>query len=74
MLAAVDKASMRAKDLTLQLLTFSKGGSPIKKVIDDIDVLIKDTTPLGYIIKPFNEKEISNTIKEAFDKISLNTI
>jgi len=44
MLDAVDKASMRAKDLTLQLLTFSKGGSPIKKVIDDIDVLIKDTT------------------------------
>jgi len=26
-------ASMRAKDLTMQLLTFSKGGEPIKKVV-----------------------------------------
>lgn len=28
--------------------------------------------PLGYIIKPFNDKVISNTIKEAFEKINQN--
>ncbi len=30
-LAEVEKASLRARDLTQQLLTFSKGGAPIKK-------------------------------------------
>ena len=28
-----EKATMRAKDLTLQLLTFSRGGDPVKKII-----------------------------------------
>ena len=28
-----EKASLRARDLTLQLLTFSKGGSPVRKVV-----------------------------------------
>ncbi|HNR89253.1 MAG TPA: PAS domain S-box protein [Spirochaetota bacterium] len=32
-LAEAEKAALRAKDLTLQLLTFSKGGHPIKKVV-----------------------------------------
>ena len=32
-LAAAEKASLRAKDLTQQLLTFSKGGAPVKKVM-----------------------------------------
>lgn len=31
LLTEAEKASMRAKDLTQQLLTFSKGGAPIKK-------------------------------------------
>jgi signal transduction histidine kinase/CheY-like chemotaxis protein len=31
-LAESEKASFRAHDLTMQLLTFSKGGSPVKKV------------------------------------------
>src|SRR5208283_2239794 len=30
-LSEAEKASMRAKNLTQQLLTFSKGGAPIKK-------------------------------------------
>jgi CheY-like chemotaxis protein len=34
---------MRARDLTQQLLTFSKGGAPIKKTAS-IDELLKDTT------------------------------
>ncbi len=28
-----EKASLRARDLTMQLLTFSKGGKPVKKTI-----------------------------------------
>jgi CheY-like chemotaxis protein len=31
-LTAAEKASVRAQDLTLQLLTFSKGGEPVKKL------------------------------------------
>ncbi len=38
-----EKSSMRARDLTQQLLTFSKGGAPIKKNAP-IDKLIEDTT------------------------------
>ena len=36
-----EQAIMRAKDLTQQLLTFSKGGAPIKKVVA-IDGFLKD--------------------------------
>ena len=35
----VEQAIMRAKDLTQQLLTFSKGGAPIKKVVTIDDFL-----------------------------------
>ena len=38
-LAAAEKASLRAKDLTQQLLTFSKGGAPVKKVMYIKDIL-----------------------------------
>ncbi len=37
-----EKASLRAKDLTQQLLTFAKGGEPIKK-ITSIEEVIKDS-------------------------------
>ncbi|HBU05096.1 MAG TPA: hypothetical protein DEA95_00420 [Nitrospiraceae bacterium] len=33
LLTEAEKASMRAKDLTQQLLTFSKGGEPVKKTV-----------------------------------------
>jgi PAS domain S-box-containing protein len=42
-LIKIEKASLQAKDLTQQLLTFSKGGAPVKKTTD-IAELIKDTT------------------------------
>ncbi len=42
-LTEIEKASLRAKDLTQQLLTFSSGGTPIKKTIN-IAELIKDST------------------------------
>jgi len=41
-LAEAEKASRRAQDLTRQLLTFSKGGAPIKKVAS-VTELLKDT-------------------------------
>ncbi len=41
-LLAAEKASMRAKDLTQQLLTFSKGGRPVKKTISLVD-LVRDS-------------------------------
>jgi PAS domain S-box-containing protein len=41
-LSEAEKAVMRAKDMTQQLLTFSKGGKPLKKIIS-IAELIKDT-------------------------------
>jgi len=41
-LLEAEKASVRAKDLTQQLLTFSTGGAPIKKTISITD-LIKDS-------------------------------
>ncbi len=34
-----EKASLRAKDLTQQLLTFAKGGAPVKKTVSIADVL-----------------------------------
>ncbi len=42
-LTEAEKASERAKDLTMQLLTFSKGGAPIKKIASIRDLLV-DTT------------------------------
>jgi len=41
-LTEVEKASQRAKDLTQQLLTFSKGGAPIRKTAS-IAEIIKDS-------------------------------
>jgi len=34
-----DNAAHRAKDLTMQLLTFSKGGLPVKKAVDLSDII-----------------------------------
>jgi PAS domain S-box-containing protein len=42
-LCEAEKASMRAKDLTQQLLTFSRGGAPVKKTTD-IRQIVKDST------------------------------
>ncbi len=44
LLSEAEKASIRAKDLTQQLLTFSKGGEPIRK-----------TSSLGRVIKDSSE-------------------
>lgn len=41
-LADAEKASLRARDLTQQLLTFSRGGAPVKKTASIADI-IKDS-------------------------------
>ncbi len=41
-----EKATMRAKDLTQQLLTFAKGGEPFKRTVS-IDRLIEDSVNLS---------------------------
>ncbi len=42
LLTEAEKASIRAKALTRQLLTFSTGGQPVKKIISIVDI-IRDT-------------------------------
>ncbi len=42
-LVEAEKASLRARDLTQQLLTFARGGAPIKKLVS-IAELIQDST------------------------------
>jgi PAS domain S-box-containing protein len=42
LLSEAEKASLRAKDLTQQLLTFAKGGEPVKELSTLVDV-IKDS-------------------------------
>lgn len=40
-LQTAEKASIRAKDLTQQLLTFSKGGTPIKRIVTIRDLILE---------------------------------
>ncbi len=47
-LIEAEKASLRAKDLTQQLLTFAKGGAPVKKIIR-IRELIKESGSFALI-------------------------
>lgn len=42
-LAEAENASFRARDLTSQLLTFSKGGAPVKEFVQSLGELIVDT-------------------------------
>ncbi len=42
-LVSVENATLKAKDLTQQLLTFSKGGKPIKKTVD-LKVFLKEVS------------------------------
>jgi PAS domain S-box-containing protein len=50
-LSDAERASRRAQDLTRQLLTFSKGGAPIKKVAS-VAELLKDTA--GFVMSGSN--------------------
>ena len=48
--ANIEKATLRAKDLALQLLTFAKGGIPVKK-----------TCSIGNIVKEASEFALKST-------------
>ncbi len=50
-LTEAEKASFRARDLTQQLLTFSKGGTPIKKVVS-LEEIIRDAA--GFALRGSN--------------------
>ncbi|MDX1953345.1 MAG: PAS domain S-box protein, partial [Verrucomicrobiota bacterium] len=50
-LTQAEKGCLRAKDLTQQLLTFAKGGAPIRKAISIIE-LVKDST--GFAMRGSN--------------------
>jgi PAS domain S-box-containing protein len=52
-LEQAEKASLRAKDLTQQLLTFSKGGAPITR-LSSLTQLVKDTA--GFALRGSNVK------------------
>lgn len=43
-LETAERASLRAKDLTQQLLTFARGGAPIKKIASIVKLLKETTT------------------------------
>ncbi len=48
LLAAVEKATFRAKGLTQQLLTFARGGDPVKKVASIAEVI---TTSADFVLR-----------------------
>ena len=50
-LTQAEKATMRAQDLTKQLLTFAKGGSPIKQA-SSIGELVRDSS--GFVLRGTN--------------------
>ena len=52
-LTTIEKVSIKARDLTQQLLTFSSGGAPIKETIS-ISELIKDS--VGFALRGSNVK------------------
>jgi PAS domain S-box-containing protein len=83
-LTEAERASLRAKDLTQQLLTFSRGGAPIKKVVDLI-ALLRDTatfacrgTAVALEIRPaagpiFAEVD-EGQIAQVINNIALNAV
>ncbi len=57
LLAEAEKSAMRAKDLTQQLLTFSKGGEPVKKSFRIEDLL---TSTVRFTLRGSNVKCVFN--------------
>ncbi len=51
LLSEAETAGLRARELTLQLLTFSKGGSPVKQ-LTDIAALIRESA--GFVLRGSN--------------------
>lgn len=60
-LEEADKATMRAKDLTHKLLTFSKGGAPVKQTAS-IEELIREST--GFILSGTSVKTMYSFVED----------
>jgi PAS domain S-box-containing protein len=56
-LLEAEKATLRAKDLSRQLLTFSKGGAPIKKAVS-LEEIIKDAS--GFALRGCGVRAVLN--------------
>lgn len=54
-LCAAEQAILRARDLTQQLLTFSRGGEPVKRLIDVRQVLREAS---GFVLRGSNVKAV----------------
>lgn len=82
LLEAAEKASLRAKDLTQQLLTFSKGGDPVKqtasieKIINDSASFVLHGTSVSYQIDCPDNLYLANVdagqISQVIQNIVLN--
>ncbi len=82
MLEDMEKAAWRARNLTVQLLTFSKGGEPVKELVD-LSQTIKETTsftltgsnckPQCYIAKDLWSTEVdAGQISQVIHNLVLN--
>ncbi len=60
-LEEAERATLRAKDLTQQLLTFSKGGEPIKRSVD-LPKLLRETS--NFVLRGSNVKCMCNPADE----------
>ena len=56
-LRAAEKATLRARDLTQQLLTFAKGGDPVRSAVQ-LDAVLRDTTAFALL---------GSSVKAVFD-------
>ncbi|MHA2001418.1 MAG: PAS domain S-box protein [Promethearchaeota archaeon] len=83
-LSDAEKATLRAKDLTNQLLTFSKGGAPILETTSIIDIL-QDTVKfalrgtnvkaeLDFPENPWSVDVDKGQISQVFNNITINAV
>jgi PAS domain S-box-containing protein len=78
-LTMAEKASFRAKDLTQQLLTFSKGGEPIKRIVS-VTELLRDSAKFVLSGSPvkceffFNDDVLPVDVDESQINHSLNNL
>ena len=79
-----EKSTYKAKDLTQKLLSFSRGGNPIKKFVDpekmitgivELSVFGSETeTDIKFLTKPWPIEVDEDQIKQAIQNIIVNSI